>query len=155
MEKKIELSDQDLHCIARMIQTLIVRENEAFVFGCIYCKYYNKCYLSTPKRVHFYDLIRMIGEESGVDTTLIIPEKNEGLKYKLFPGSWVELEPERFSELLTTAELEKKDWKKVALPHKWMYLTQEDVEKIRLKQAEMNLEKVKREIKKYHEPANT
>lgn len=58
----MELSEQEAHCIARLLQSALHAGDEGIMTGCSYCKY--NCGSRLPM---FYTIKRRLTEETGVD----------------------------------------------------------------------------------------
>lgn len=93
------LTDKDLHCVSRLIQSAMFAENGNTLYGCRYCKYGLECKDNTLKREELYDtrLRKKLQELTGVDLSSYQPED---LEKKFYPASFQDLYPKEYAQLL-------------------------------------------------------
>ncbi len=63
----MELTDKDLHCVSRLLQSSIFAES--IFYGCNYCKYKNDCFdEAEPKEEMYIDMLRQkLQDITGID----------------------------------------------------------------------------------------
>ncbi len=102
MEKKIteKLSDKELHCIARMLQSAWRAPEQETIptyrmfYGCWYCKYSHECKM--PKGRDFREALDKLGRITGVN---ICPVCEIGLGATFLPASVFIEHPEELKYL--------------------------------------------------------
>lgn len=84
-----QLTDRDLHCIARFIQACFLNEN----VECLYCKYAFSCSDEFKKthKVPFSERFSKIEEMTGVN---VISWNSDNLSRIILNGSWIQEYPE-------------------------------------------------------------
>ena len=99
-----ELTDKDLHCIARTQQSEQLGKN----IQCMYCKYAVQClqeYNHTNK-VPFVDVWKKIENLTGVNICLNNPETRQ---IDILAGSWIENCPELLKQFTNMSFEEQQD----------------------------------------------
>lgn len=92
-ENRYSLSDKDLHCIARTLQS----EFEADTIQCFYCKYAISCKKSfeSTKKIPFLEVWEKLQKLTGVKIRLNNPKTKQK---DVLAGSWIENYPELFMQ---------------------------------------------------------
>ena len=95
----VSLTDKDLHCMSRLIQSSMFAEGENIFYGCRYCKYGLECKECIQKRQALYDikLRKKLQKLTGVDLS---PYQPEELEKKFYPASFQALYPKDYEQLL-------------------------------------------------------
>lgn len=86
-----QLTDKDLHCIARLLQSEYVGDG----VQCLYCKYAFQCRETffTTHEVPYQEVLKKLKSKTGVDISLVNPRT---IQKDILDGSWIE----KCSELL-------------------------------------------------------
>lgn len=94
------LTDQDLHCIARFIQSVIFKDH--MLYGCQYCKYSLVCgeLLKVGSRIHYDDIRTKLEEMTGIDLGYA------NTKNKFLASSFQKLYPERYKKIMEDSQKE-------------------------------------------------
>ena len=80
-----ELSDQDLHCITRLLQSTIFADS--IFYGCQYCKYYNSCFPDGTMKnndMHYDKIMKKLQDITGIDTSPGYNRNNLEAKFKKY-----------------------------------------------------------------------
>lgn len=106
---KPQLTDMDLYCIARLIQSSFqAPEQESIntyrpLYGCMYCKYAFECQIPEHGRHHFQlkKTFKKLQTLTGVSLGIYNPEQHtpETIGSVFFPGSYYIKHPEVLHEL--------------------------------------------------------
>lgn len=99
----LDLTDKDLHCISRLIQSAIFAEEENILYGCRYCKYSLECRDRILNRKGLYntELRKKLQKLTGVDLS---PQELE-LEKKFYPASFQALYPKEYEQLLQEQDI--------------------------------------------------
>lgn len=91
VQDEIQLTDKDLHCIARLLQSEYVGDG----VQCLYCKYAFQCRekFFTTHKPPYQEVFKKLKRKTGVDIFLVNPET---MQKDILDGSWIE----KCSELL-------------------------------------------------------
>lgn len=86
--KQIELTEKDLHCLARIIQS----EELAYDTKCLYCRYAFECkeYVMQNKKLPYMPVLKKIEHITGVNIFM----NQETMQKEILAGSWIENCPE-------------------------------------------------------------
>ena len=99
----MELTEKEMHCIARLIQSGAVEDD----VKCLYCRYAFECseeYLQ-DKKLLFTSLIKKIEQGTGVNIFV----DSETVHKEILAGSWIESRPElleRFTSMTFEEQLD-------------------------------------------------
>lgn len=104
---KTPLTDMDLYCIARMLQSSFLAPEQEDIdntyrplYGCMYCKYAFDCHKPGEKKSNFYKVFEKLQTLTGVLIGTSRPELNpEEIGNMFFPGSYYIEHPEILNEL--------------------------------------------------------
>ena len=78
---KNQLTDKDLHCIARMLQSVLFAEN--IFYGCNFCKYKNECFQgNTVNNMNDTHVRKKLQEITGINLDLFFNRNNPEAKFK-------------------------------------------------------------------------
>lgn len=81
--KRKEMSDQDLHCVTRLLQSALFADS--IFYGCQYCKYYNNCFPDgTIKNhdMHYDKIMKKLQDITGIDTSPGYDRNNLEAKFR-------------------------------------------------------------------------
>lgn len=92
--KENNLTEQDLHCMARILQSRIFVPNETLYYGCQYCKYSYDCLIN--KNNNFSKLRKRLEDATGVYLGYL---KYSNLEDNFKNMSIQELDPEKWNEV--------------------------------------------------------
>lgn len=100
--EKVELTEKDLHCLARIIQS----EESAYDAKCLYCKYALDCKeeFMQNKKAPYMSALKKLGQITGVNVLM----NQENIQKEILAGSWIENHPdllERFMDMSFTEQL--------------------------------------------------
>ena len=79
------MSDQDLHCIARLLQSTVFADS--IFYGCQYCKYYNNCFPDGTMKnndMHYDKIMKKLQDITGIDTSPGYNRNNLEAKFKKY-----------------------------------------------------------------------
>lgn len=80
-KKEKELSDQDLNCITRLLQSVLFADS--LFYGCNYCKYRNECFNGNkPENMYIDKLRRKLQDITGLDLDFKCDRNNLETKFK-------------------------------------------------------------------------
>ena len=103
---KPQLTNMDLHCIARMMQNSFQAPDEDDIqtsrcfYGCMYCKYAFECCPPGHPTFHFREAFAKLRILTGVSVGSYKPENDrEAIGSVFFPGSYYIDHPEILNEL--------------------------------------------------------
>ena len=65
INSKTQLSEKDLHCIARMLQSALFADN--IFYGCNFCNYKNECFTGNIFDMNDTNVRKKLQEITGVD----------------------------------------------------------------------------------------
>lgn len=72
MIEKTELTEKDIYCIARIVQSSVFAEGWIF-YGCQYCRYKNeceKCFENENGKMHYDVIMKKLQQITGLDMGL-------------------------------------------------------------------------------------
>ncbi len=89
-----DLSDKELHCLSRIIQDEMLKEN----VKCLYCKYAGECAKewNESRNVLFIELLEILHTKTGVCLT-IQPETKQK---EILHGSWLKEHPDLYTKFI-------------------------------------------------------
>ena len=70
--EKTELTEKDIYCIARIVQSSVFAEGWIF-YGCQYCRYKNeceKCFENENGKMHYDVIMKKLQQITGLDMGL-------------------------------------------------------------------------------------
>lgn len=70
--EKTELTEKDIYCIARIVQSSVFAEDWIF-YGCQYCRYKNeceKCFENENGKMHYDVIMKKLQQITGLDMGL-------------------------------------------------------------------------------------
>lgn len=81
--KRKEMSDQDLHCVTRLLQSALFADS--IFYGCQYCKYYNNCFPDGAIKnhdMHYDKIMKKLQDITGIDVSPCCNPDNLEAKFK-------------------------------------------------------------------------
>lgn len=86
--KQIELTEKDLHCLARIIQS----EESMHSVKCLYCRYAIECKedFTQNKKLPYMPVLKKLEQITGVN--IFMSQKT--IQKEILAGSWIEKNPE-------------------------------------------------------------
>ena len=91
-DNKVTLTDKDLHCIARLLQSECMDES----VQCLYCKYALQCAKKIIKDYPFDESLKKLVGITGVNIHMLFRDK---MRKDILEGSWIEKYPKLFKKL--------------------------------------------------------
>lgn len=90
--KKLELDEQDLYCIARLIQSAWFQNNLYFAC-CNFCRYGSPCVSEDRTNARLYPLMEKLGRLTGLDMSLLYDPLNPKEKFSYDEHNGSEIKP--------------------------------------------------------------
>lgn len=81
--KRKEMSDQDLHCVTRLLQSALFADS--IFYGCQYCKYYNNCFPDGAIKnhdMHYDKIMKKLQDITGIDVSPCCNPDNLEAKFR-------------------------------------------------------------------------